>query len=540
MVFCVGCGTVTHGIDIGGIGSGNQGNGGTGSGSGNQGNGGGSGNQGSGSGNQGSGSGNQGSGSGNQGSGSGNQGNGGETEELVFTVTLYETRQTLKGVEIETVRNRYYPSATAEIYVYWAGSGSSDKQKVNSEGVATSTKLDGDYRVSLDGLPSDLTYNPNGLRVDNFNRDIEVDLIPIVRTPATGGNDVYNCINISQMGAYKVTLSSKDDIKYYQYGPTAQGWYSIQSIVDTEINEVNPSFDRWTGQRNGAKYKQETISTGGSSGTYTKNFYWDVECDGTEVGNVWIMGIHAEATRSFPLDIYFLLTYEGDFQRFAPVTANGPFYTARSYTARSGENLENFTITGNAPTGAFRYSYMDNMQASGRRATDGIVNQMRFRLFWEDVNGNGVYDEGDYGDGYYHFYSMELYPNGWSDSTGTYPAGWGPLLWGLVDGSDGIRPAEMGMTGYPFSSKTNSNYLPFQQAYRAYAKNSRHPVTKEMMEMYQDLAFELGYFNDGDGVAECGEYKVGVGDAEGTFEYGGPYIDSAQDYMFLIFCGYYS
>ena len=58
------------------------------------------------------------------------------------------------------------------ITVYWKNSTTLESSTINSFGYAGSEKLDGDYKVSISGLPEGKIYNPNVYEATNNNKNI--------------------------------------------------------------------------------------------------------------------------------------------------------------------------------------------------------------------------------------------------------------------------------------------------------------------------------------------------------------------------------
>lgn len=538
-----------------------------------------------------------------------------EDDHLVFTVTL-NTRDRDGNLV------RYTPRKTDDIYAQWSSDGGSDihKAKFDSSGVATCKGLDGEYRVTLSNLPSDRAYDPNGIYVDNDFRDTYIELLDVIGTKGTGKGlyvDEGTCIPINSVGTYKATVEKAyvggqynlyeqaRDVKdgsviYFQYTPVNTGHYEIESIVDVMDGKINPMLEYFNGSFAYSTY-QGTYDGGGTEGDFTKNFKWSIECKQGEVGNVWKFAIKADVAPGveWPVDIYFKLTYVGESAPLEIVQARGPFYT------------------GPHPTGTFNWSFMDNMSGSRYNTAGDKV----YALFWEDLdgdglftpaewkdtngngkfdegdawrdtNGNGKYDEGepykdtngngkmdigdewwdyngdgkcglDTGDGYYHEYSLKDYPDGYSDATGTYPKGWGPILWTLIDGWDYIQHPQaqtVDDSGRPkivdvsllerVGNVNDKDYITkFMKTYKVYSQyvsvdngtdkrsTGLHPVTKELMEALHEFAAALDYFRDGDGYAEAGPGH----DSEGIpWGYDSKVrVDSDEDHMWLIFCGYF-
>lgn len=468
--------------------------------------------------------------------------------ELVFTVTL-----TIKNSFGELVR--YSPRPTDDISAQWSSDGGNDNHvaKFDSMGVATCKGLDGEYRVTLSNLPSDRIYDPNGNYVDNDFRDLTIELLDVKSTGKNTGKGLYvqqgTCIPLNSVGTYKARVEKKyvkgktDEVRdgsiiYFEYTPTEPGYYSLESIVDIVDAKVNPMVDVFTGSSQFKRY-DSTIDDGGKSGNFTKNFKWEMVIAQGYTGNCFTFAIKADVANGvkWPVDIYFTLTYIGATIPTEIVQAKGPFYN------------------GPAMTGTYNWSFKDNYNsATSRYSTSGDI---QYELYWSDLNGNGIWDEGDLGDGFYHEFSLEKYPDGYSDATGTYPAGWGPILWTIIAGWDEINHSYIGSPGDPppppipvdnllgkADNINGKNYNFFLKEYNKYSIDLKtykeqggsitttiHPVTKELMEALQEIAPYLGYFQDGDGFAEKYDRNA---------IYHSPYlVDSDEDHMWLIFCGYF-
>lgn len=493
---------------------------------------------------------------------------GGLKEGFTFTVTL-TTRDSYGHLE------RYTPPADAKIEAQWRGEDGIYSEPFKTNGTATII-LDGDYTVSLSNMPKDAngndiyTYDPNGLKVTNAKRSIQIELLEIKITSQktgrglyTGGKGNAKAISLSESGAYKVTLNNPytfnqpwldgdglvppNDIVYFEYRPPTSGFFLVESIVDVTDNTVNPSM--WMCEVCTIGYKGnyvwwEFIDGGGSEGTYTKNFRHIIALDPTFEGNVMTFGVCANTTKqgkdAWPVSFYFRVLYIGEYNDKEVITANGPFYT------------------GDAPSGTWKWSYEDNpVRENGHYVLDGSgdevdaqgnpVYPMRYKLNWEDVNGNGEFDEwvdlnnngecdpeeiGVEGDGFYHMYDKVKY----ADNNG-----WGPLLWANIWGNDEVFGSNH-LTG-PTYARTNApmkerDYqVQFWNIYLAYAQPAPggdtvtlHPVNKEIMEALQFLVVANKFFYDGEGQAETGKTSTGTGKI----------FDAYNDYMFLIVCGYFA
>lgn len=398
-------------------------------------------------------------------------------EDRIFTVTLYSEGK------------RFSPDVI--FYAQWT---SEDKTEIvnapfNSLGVAETKNLDGEYRVTLSGLPGDYTYDPNGLKVDNDNRDISIELLPIIPTKNNGTSYERDCIEVEKLGTYRHTFSAKNERAWFRYYPKAQGKYVIESWVDVYENEVNPVMIYYYGNSAGYvnfEYPAGTYDGGGTSSTYTKNFRFELELSGSMVGNVWIFQLYADCKGEYPINIDFTIKLIGDYSGtedvYDPVTAYGPFANIR-------------------PDGTWKYNYADN----GRK-----LESSRFRLNEED--------------GFYHLYDEEKYEGN---------DGWGPILFAKLStdcevmsttGDNGVPSDQGGFTNPLVRLRIKGkDYSTFMKSYIAYCNaDGAHPVTKELREFLQLYASNQSLFSDGEGMAEI-YYN----------------LSAKEDDMWLFACGYY-
>lgn len=434
--------------------------------------------------------------------------------------------------------SRFYPSADMDIKAQWIGAdGIHSAPFVN--GTATAI-LDGDYRVSLSNLDNKYAYDPNGLEVNNNNPNIAIELMSLTTPNKLAGRDMYDggvkgIINIGKLGAYRVTLNNASDRIYFQYAPEQSGNFLIESLVDTTLNEVNPTVYLLRSTQKAAKYWQnaEKIDDGGAAGTVTKNFRFEFGLSKGLLGNVCAFYIEANSPNSngFPAEITIKVTYIGDYEDYKTVLANGPFYTG------SGPDKDT----------TWQWSYRDNPQKTSSGAiipnkfvTDGSHDGekevgMRFKLYEQSIGG----------DGFYHLYDEALYASN---------GGWGPLLWAKIWNSDTEiykavvdaaenPPVLMGTEDDYFIGADKShtefpekrNYSGFWSSYSKYAINNAHPVNQEIMEALQFQLVANQFFYDGMGDAEL-DYKELYPHLSLPSK---PVINSYNDFMFLAVCGYY-
>lgn len=210
------------------------------------------------------------------------------------------------------------------VYALWYEIGGNGifRAPFDSNGVAECSGLDGDYRVTLSELPAGFTYNPNIETniADNDNKNVSIEMFAL--NPTTGGGtDIYtDIITLNKIGAYRATLTSREHAICFQYAPQTPGDYSITSIIDTTANVINPIIDIYGGSTQ-YKYFIETRDGGGYSNTFTKNFQWKIGIDRGYIGGIFAFKIHADALSddAFPVDIDFLIGYNGEFSGEKPI-----------------------------------------------------------------------------------------------------------------------------------------------------------------------------------------------------------------------------
>ena len=396
-----------------------------------------------------------------------------EEEKLIFTVTLYSEGR------------RFSPDVI--FYAQWT---SEDKTEIvnapfNALGVATTDALDGDYRVTLSGLPDEYTYDPNGIYVNNDNRDVSIELLPIIRTKNNGTNYYTDCIEISKLGTYSHVFKARDERAWFRYYPTAQGKYVIESWVDVTENEVNPVMIHYAGnsQYVNFDYPTGTYDDGGTSSTYSKNFKFELQLSGSMVGNVWIFQLYANCKGEYPVTVNFTIKLIGDYSGnddvYDVVVPKGPFLKA-------------------TPAGTWRYNYSDSNR---------VLDSSRFKL--------------NAADGFYHEYDETLYASS---------GGWGPILFAKINkDAESMNYSEDNADNGGFTNPlvrlrfAGKDYNLFIKTYAEYCNgDGAHPVTQELKEFLQAYAINVSLFADGEGMAELYYHLI-----------------AAEDDMWLFACGYY-
>lgn len=205
------------------------------------------------------------------------------------------------------------------------------------DGVAEIVGLDGDYTVSLIGLDDRYVYNPNGNRTSSFTPNIE---IPIYRTTkARGGKGAheFDCKVCRTVGIYREELTAANQVVFYEFEPTENGVYTIESWVNTSDGRINPKIDVYNGS---AVYKvyAYTLDEGGFSKGYTRNFKYSINVDDSNIGGVWTFAIHAdEKNGQYPVNVEFALMRDGGFKADRNVA---PWILPSDLYGRMGEYMK--------------------------------------------------------------------------------------------------------------------------------------------------------------------------------------------------------
>lgn len=410
-----------------------------------------------------------------------------DPEVIPFTVSLFDI----------TTDEPF--AVSGEIYALWndLDSNAIYRAPFDADGVAEIKGLDGDYAVTLSSLPEGYTYNPNNNIATNDEKSIKIYMYRLNQPNGTttrfinGINTDWtlNTINGTR-GAFRATINSPDDVVRYYYTTNNHGVYSIESIIDTTANEINPYLDVYMAS---SQYihsgTRETFDDGGSAvNTYTKNFRYLRTMDR---GYVFIFCIRAEglSANSFPINIDFLIDKDGEL--------NPP----DSYETAVAKQAKPY----NFPTGE-SFKYVAKLDPTGRNILNGKLFKLDDR---EEVDGqpNPEY-------GYYRFYDEE---------TQTY----GGTLFTKISRDWEFTSTQSGsgfLDGLVAKRFGGYNYANFLQTYAGYVNDDGvYPVNEELKDFLMNFSISQGYFSDGNGWAET----------EGHY-------NSSERNQWLFSCGYYN
>ncbi len=258
-------------------------------------------------------------------------------------------------------RNKPFNPGKDYIEVVWQRNGERVTAPLAADGTASIKGLDGDYNISLSGLPARYSYKPNEYSVTADNRHADV-IVSDLTYPSQGDGGVSasqdsmkvfpdgGCYVTRRDGIYRVTCR-QGQFLYYEFSPSTSGRYSIESLANVYDDAINPIMELRTPY---TLRNQITVIDGGGaaiSGGYTKNFRYEFSVKPTEVNSCVVFGVSAETkSGEYPVTIDFAITYEGPYDvpdmitetMYATETADlevVPNHTVRYIEADMGSKL---------------------------------------------------------------------------------------------------------------------------------------------------------------------------------------------------------
>ncbi len=473
----------------------------------------------------------------------------------IFTVKLIEAGEPYAPPAVSDEASAVQVRLSNGVSVY--------TEKLDEDGTATFTGLDGEYSVSVINIPDAYTYDPNIYKVSSKSPVCHIDLLKITSTKGSGAG-LYSSIMVSYTGVYRANVKRENQVVYYEFKPSKPGKYAIESMMDVSAEMFNPMVDVYNGT---TAYKLfiNRIDGGGASGTYTKNFKHILEIDDEFIGNSYTFGILVEGKDAvYPTYVDFKIEYLGSYNiDFVTSDIIVPEFTKQFMTSEFGvynqEKLDEY----------YDYLEADKILFGSSRYIDAAVR----------VDGKRVFDQTAYKlnpvDGFYHVYDEVKY-----ESTD----GWGPILYAAISTpcifladplttveyhgnktltvSEGTENYKLFIEGYAELTKphgdsgpylcnsdcpclsTNNGCCAIEDNCTKCKNTCRHlpreaigilgysgivdaggraPVTQELKDFLQKLSESQRYFADGNGWAENHD----------------PRYDAYEDSQWLFACGYY-
>lgn len=478
--------------------------------------------------------------------GGGNGGGQSSSSENSSSAEKMENPSTVSLYHFVDGRRLPYTAASG-VDAVWTGEGSVKTAAFDERGVATVDGLDGDYQVTLSGLPEGYTYNPNVHTTTNNHRNIELELYEVI-IPYGEGTHMYNDYvrlsdetkNAVNPYVYRVTVDSAEDRVHCQFSPPSSGMYSVESWVDVTAQNINPKIDVYNGSF-AFKTFSHVLEAGGVSKGYTTNFKHEVRITKDMIGNDFSFAVYAGVKNGrFPVTIDFVVQCDGEWvveRNQAKMMTHGTLKAQKNYDASLYEYVQ---ASVDVQTGVNGY----------------VFEGAKFK-FNEDT-------------GYYHFYDETLYQGyteNYADGTSkTFANGYGPILYMEINAAKGadLDPFLTPYQGMPIGfsnvempgnknltvSRNTENYKMFIEGYGALVSGGHiwlESLTEEQKAEYSKYG---GYSNatNADGVYGVTEelkifaqkYSVSqelFADGEGIAEDVG--YDALDDDQWLFACVYY-
>ena len=406
------------------------------------------------------------------------------------------------------------------IHAQWTDGYSYHHAAFDEKGVAQVGGLDGDFRVTLSGLPEGYSYNPNAYVSTNKDRTVDIELYEIVQPDSGTGAGLYQkdgCYQLSKPGVYRTLVNNAEHVVFYEFEPRRSGTYVIESWVDVTPEEINPYVDVYNGSF-AAKWYSHKLEDGGSSAGYTRNFKHVVEIADEMIGNSFTFAIgSAVKNNKYPVTVDFAITLDGEFYL---------------------DHIE--------------YEMITPKQINGRAKDYGFGYTLKNPEV--RINGNYVFDGTRFAynekTGYYHCYGEEYvgYTETYSDGTTlTFDDGYGPIVHAYVsqpcrfidksfdhiedDGNkaltvnQGTECYKMFIQGYAALASMGHVWVDgltkiekdYYSGVTGYAQNTNskglYPVTPELKDFLTKFTISSKYFADGDGWVES-QFEVFADDED--------------------------
>lgn len=300
-------------------------------------------------------------------------------------------------------------SPRMKMYAYWSDGFSVHTAPIDENGVARIDGLDGDYKVTLSAVPNEYTYDPNTHIATNDARNIVLDLYTLNHLTGSG-TGMYDCYHFSKTGVYSAVIESAEDEIWFQYAPDGSGTYTVESWVDTTADNINPYIEVYGGSSQ-FKYHIRTVNDGGAMGSYTINFVHTVQIAAENISSggqvVYTFALKADSKNNkYPITVTFAVKRDGDFELGG--TNNG---SASKGLVVPQFDFSQYDVENHNYDDSYTMKYPEYL-FEGTSDTY-IFDEERFKL-WEIEKG---------GDGFYHVYDKEKYPD---------TEGYGPILYANI------------------------------------------------------------------------------------------------------------
>lgn len=309
----------------------------------------------------------------------------------------------------------------------------------DGSGFAYCTGLDGEYSVTLTGVISGYSYNPNayqatGLTDKGDGRHVTIQLYALQTFSGNklgySSNDGSRAV-LKTAGAYRIQFTSSTQSFYFDFDCPTGYIYSVETYADVTENEVNPTISvLYKSTRN----VYEVIPDGSDAyGSYTKNVKFQItSAAATNGASGWIYMVSIE-------------TIDGTYPRYLDIFINqekvysdDEFWGGYMYNEIQLEDYDKDwwqnLCDGEEPSGTFTYitdlvkqsKDFSGFEIAERTYQQGtyyevLYNGTWYKLFAEMSKSHlGVYTTVNGIDYYYHNLSSSDYRYYLTQSGNTY------------------------------------------------------------------------------------------------------------------------
>ena len=294
-----------------------------------------------------------------------------------------------------------FSPATA-VNVYWNDGYNVHIAPVDESGFAVIDGLDGDYNVTLSSVPNGYAYDSNAYTTNNDNRNIVIDMYDLNMLRGSG-DSLDNVYLLSDTGVYTVTVNSEEEFNYIRFAPQKNGTYTVESWVSIVEDEVSPICLAYLGSSHYV-YGEYKVTDVGECGSYTRNFIHTVQIADENIsssggGSVTFTFAVGAETKSgvYPVNLTFAVKRNGDFdiereeQVVMMPTHDWSGFDFASFNALAGGEI-----------------------VGAETLYPGTTDSYAF-----DEDCYKIWSVSEGGDGVYHVYDLEKYPE---------TNGYGPIL----------------------------------------------------------------------------------------------------------------
>ena len=294
------------------------------------------------------------------------------------------------------------------VNVYWKDGYNVHIASVDENGRAIIDGLDGDYNVTLSSVPDGYAYDSNAYTANNFNRNIVIEMWDLNLLRGKDDNagvsylDAFIINGSEDYEVYTVTLNSENDLKYIRYSNDKSGTYIIESWVGITEDEVSPLCYIISGNSH-FEGDRKLVTDVGACGSYTRNFIHTVKIADENISSgggsaTFTFAVGAETKSGvYPVNVTFAIKREGDY---------------------AYDRTEQVIIMPEHDWSGFDFEAFDALAGGKIVGAETLISPDSNSYVFDEDNYK-IWNVSEGGDGVYHVYNPEKYPE---------TNGYGPML----------------------------------------------------------------------------------------------------------------